>query len=288
MLYLLKNIKMTKIIAEIGINHNGDIELAKKLISMAKICGCDYVKFQKRNPEICVPEEQKKIMRETPWGYISYLDYKKKIEFSKKDYIEIDNFCKEIKIEWFASAWDFDSLYFLEQFNNKNHKIASALITNIDFLKQVALLKKYTFISTGMCELKDIDNAVNIFIKANCQFELMHSVSTYPADEKDLNLSLINFYKERYNCKVGYSGHEDTISPSILAAALGASSIERHITLNRSLFGTDQSASVEERGLRELVTVVKKIPMVLGVPQKKILEAEKLVAQKMRYWERNF
>ena len=139
-----------------------------------------------------------------------------------------------------------------------------------------------------MCELKDIDNAVNIFIKANCQFELMHSVSTYPADEKDLNLSLINFYKERYNCKVGYSGHEDTISPSILAAALGASSIERHITLNRSLFGTDQSASVEERGLRELVSVVKKIPIVLGVPQKKILEGEKLVAQKMRYWERNF
>ena len=278
---------MTKIIAEIGINHNGDIELAKKLISMAKISGCDYVKFQKRNPDICVPEEQKKQMRSTPWGYISYLDYKKKIEFSKEDYVKIDNFCKEINIEWFASAWDFDSLNFIEHFNIKKHKIASALITNIDFLKQVALLKKYTFISTGMCELRDIDNAVNIFEKANCKFELMHSVSTYPADEKDLNLSLINFYKERYNCKVGYSGHEDTISPSIVAAALGASSIERHITLNRSLFGTDQSASVEERGLRELVTVVKKIPIVLGVPQKKILEAEKLVAQKMRYWERN-
>jgi N-acetylneuraminate synthase len=275
---------MTKIIAEIGINHNGDIELAKKLISMAKISGCDYVKFQKRNPDICVPEEQKKQMRSTPWGYISYLDYKKKIEFSKEDYVKIDNFCKEINIEWFASAWDFDSLNFIEHFNIKKHKIASALITNIDFLKQVALLKKYTFISTGMCELRDIDNAVNIFEKANCKFELMHSVSTYPAEEKDLNLSLINFYKKRYNCNVGYSGHESTISPSIIAAALGASSIERHITLNRSLFGTDQSASVEERGLKELVTVIRKIPIVVGVQQKKMLEAEKLIAKKMRYW----
>ena len=277
---------MTKIIAEIGINHNGDIELAKKLISMAKIAGCDYVKFQKRNPDICVPEEQKKLMRDTPWGYISYLDYKKKIEFSKEDYVEIDNFCKEINIEWFASAWDFDSLNFIEYFNIKKHKIASALITNIDFLKQVALLKKYTFISTGMCELRDIDSAVNIFEKANCKFELMHSVSTYPAEEKDLNLSLINFYKKRYNCNVGYSGHENTISPSVIAAALGASSIERHITLDRSLFGTDQSASVEERGLKELVSIIKKIPVVLGVPQKKMLEAEKLIAQKMRYWSK--
>tara|TARA_B110000027_G_C16102091_1_gene293587 strand:+ start:377 stop:1210 length:834 start_codon:yes stop_codon:yes gene_type:complete len=275
---------MTKIIAEIGINHNGDISMAKKLISMAKNCGCDYVKFQKRNPDICVPENQKKQMRETPWGYISYLDYKKKIEFSKDDYKIIDDYCKEQKIEWFASVWDLDSLKFIEQFNVSTHKIASALVTNLELLKEVAKCKKYTFISTGMCELEDIDKAVDIFKKANCEFELMHSVSTYPADEKDLNLSLINFYKKRYNCNVGYSGHEAGISPSVIAAALGASSIERHITLSRSLFGTDQSASVERRGLTELVTVIRKIPIVLGVPQKKMLDAEKPIAKKMRYW----
>jgi len=275
---------MTKIIAEIGINHNGDIDMAKKLISMAKKCGCDYVKFQKRNPDICVPENQKKQMRETPWGYISYLEYKKKIEFSKDDYKIIDDYCKEKKIEWFASVWDLDSLKFIEQFNVSTHKIASALVTNLELLKEVAKCKKYTFISTGMCELEDIDKAVDIFKKANCEFELMHSVSTYPADEKDLNLSLINFYKKRYNCNVGYSGHEAGISPSVIAAALGASSIERHITLSRSLFGTDQSASVERRGLIELVTVIRKIPIVLGVPQKKMLDAEKPIAKKMRYW----
>ena len=275
---------MTKIIAEIGINHNGDISMAKKLISMAKNCGCDYVKFQKRNPDICVPENQKKQMRETPWGYISYLDYKKKIEFSKDDYKIIDDYCKEQKIEWFASVWDLDSLKFIEQFNVSTHKIASALVTNLELLKEVAKCKKYTFISTGMCELEDIDKAVDIFKKANCEFELMHSVSTYPADEKDLNLSLINFYKKRYNCNVGYSGHEAGISPSVIAAALGASSIERHVTLSRSLFGTDQSASVERRGLIELVTVIRKIPIVLGVPQKKMLDAEKPIAKKMRYW----
>ena len=275
---------MVKIIAEIGINHNGDISMAKKLISMAKNCGCDYVKFQKRNPDICVPENQKKQMRETPWGYISYLDYKKKIEFSKDDYKIIDDYCKEQKIEWFASVWDLDSLKFIEQFNVSTHKIASALVTNLELLKEVAKCKKYTFISTGMCELEDIDKAVDIFKKANCKFELMHSVSTYPADEKDLNLSLINFYKKRYNCNVGYSGHEAGISPSVIAAALGASSIERHITLSRSLFGTDQSASVERRGLTELVTVIRKIPIVLGIPQKKMLDAEKPIAKKMRYW----
>ena len=275
---------MVKIIAEIGINHNGDISMAKKLISMAKNCGCDYVKFQKRNPDICVPENQKKQMRETPWGYISYLDYKKKIEFSKDDYKIIDDYCKEQKIEWFASVWDLDSLKFIEQFNVSTHKIASALVTNLELLKEVAKCKKYTFISTGMCELEDIDKAVDIFKKANCEFELMHSVSTYPADEKDLNLSLINFYKKRYNCNVGYSGHEAGISPSVIAAALGASSIERHITLSRSLFGTDQSASVERRGLTELVTVIRKIPIVLGIPQKKMLDAEKPIAKKMRYW----
>ena len=275
---------MTKIIAEIGINHNGDINLVKKLILMAKNCGCDYVKFQKRDLDICIPNKQKEIMRETPWGYISYFDYKKKIELTKDNYDEINVFCKNLGIDWFASAWDLKSLNFIESYNIKYHKIASALLTNLAYLKQVASLKRYTFISTGMCELKNIDNAVNIFLKSNCKFELMHSVSTYPADEKDLNLSLINFYKKRYNCDVGYSGHESTISPSVIAAVLGASSIERHITLDRSLFGTDQSASVEEKGLKELVNIIKKIPIVIGKPVKKFLDKEKLIAEKLRYW----
>tara|TARA_B100000900_G_scaffold315718_1_gene274649 strand:- start:18343 stop:19182 length:840 start_codon:yes stop_codon:yes gene_type:complete len=279
---------MTKIIAEIGINHNGDINKAKQLILMAKDCGCDYVKFQKRNPDICVPENQKKIMRETPWGYMSYLDYKKKIEFSKDDYKIIDDFCKEENIEWFASVWDLDSLKFIEQFNVTTHKIASAMVTNLELVKEIAMCKKYTFISTGMCELEDIDKVVDIFKEVNCDFELMHSVSTYPAAEKDLNLSLISFYKKRYNCNVGYSGHESTISPSVIAAAFGASSLERHITLDRSLYGTDQSASVERRGLMELVNMVRKIPIVLGTPQKKMLEVEKPIAKKMRYWVKQF
>ena len=272
------------IIAEIGINHNGSLDIAKQLIDIAKVAGCDVVKFQKRNPDICVPEHQKSVMRDTPWGKMTYLDYKKKIEFSKDDYKIIDRFCKEQNIEWFASVWDLDSLKFIEQFNVSTHKIASALVTNLELVKEVAKCNKYTFISTGMCELKDIDKIVEIFNKANCDFELMHSVSTYPADEKDLNLSLIEFYKKRYNCNVGYSGHEPTISPSVIAAVLGASSIERHITLSRSLFGTDQAASVERRGLMELVTVVRKIPIVLGVPKKKLLEAEIPIAKKMRYW----
>jgi N-acetylneuraminate synthase len=276
---------MTKIIAEIGINHNGDINLAKKLILLAKNCGCDYVKFQKRDPDICVPEHQKLFLRDTPWGSMSYLDYKKKIEFSRESYVEIDNYCKEHKIEWFASAWDLKSLNFISNFDVSKHKIASALITNLDFIKEVSLSKKYTFISTGMCELKDIDNAVNIFLKSGCKFELMHSISTYPADEEDLNLSLINFYKNRYSCNVGYSGHERSVSPSIIAATLGASSIERHITLDRSMYGTDQSASLEERGLMELVTIIRKIPKVLGNPVKIFTEKEKLIAKKMRYWK---
>jgi N-acetylneuraminate synthase len=228
--------KQPKIVAEVGCNHQGDLNIAKDMIFKLKNSNVECVKFQKRDPDICVPEHQKFILRDTPWGSMSYLDYKKKIEFSKENYVEIDNYCKELKIEWFASAWDLKSLNFINNFDVSKNKIASALITNVDFIKEVSLSKKYTFISTGMCELKDIDNAVNIFLKFGCQFELMHSMSTYPADEEDLNLSLINFYKNRYSCNVGYSGHERSVSPSIIAATLGASSIERHITLDRSMY----------------------------------------------------
>jgi len=275
---------MVKIIAEIGINHNGDLKIAKQLIDLAKKAGCDYVKFQKRDLDICIPKDKRNEMRDTPWGKISYMDYKKKIEFSQNEYNEIDDYCKSLDIKWLASAWDLKSLEFLDNYDLPVNKIASALVTNDEFIKAVAARKKYTYISTGMCELKDIDNVVNIFESANCKYEIMHCVSTYPCKDSDLNLSLINFYKMRYECSVGYSGHEDSVSPSIVAATLGASSIERHITLSRSMFGTDQSASLEEPGLINLVQVIRKIPHVIGKPEKIFIEDEKKIAKKLRYW----
>jgi N-acetylneuraminate synthase len=275
---------MTKIIAEIGINHNGELKIAKQLIDLAKRSGCDYVKFQKRDLNICIPKNTRDVIRQTPWGDISYIDYKRKIELSYDDYKEIDNYCKSIDIKWFASAWDLNSLDFLKKFELPVNKIASAMVINDEFIKAVAAEKKYTYISTGMCDLKDIDKVVNIFETLNCKYELMHCVSTYPCKETDLNLSLINFYKTRYKCPVGYSGHEDSVSPSIIAAVLGASSIERHITLSRSMFGTDQAVSLEEPGLKNLVQVIRKMPIVIGKPEKRFFEDEKIVAKKLRYW----
>ena len=244
------------------------------------------MKFQKRDPEICVPDVQKNIMRDTPWGHMSYLNYKKKIEFGKREYDEINKYCRKKKIDWFASAWDENSQKFLKQYNSKYNKIASAMITNISFLKLVASEKKKTFISTGMTNLKDIDIAVKIFRKAKCPFVVLHCVSTYPCPEDQLNLNLIPVMKKRYNCNVGYSGHESSVSPSIIAVSLGATSLERHITLDRSMYGSDQSASLEEKGFSELIAAVRKIPKVIGTStEKKMLECEKPVAEKLRYWE---
>ena len=275
---------MTYIIAEIGINHNGSIDLAKKLIDMAVDCGCDAVKFQKRNPDICVPEWKKNDMRDTPWGHITYLEYKKKIEFGEKEFDEIDRYCKKKKIDWFASAWDFDSLKFLDRYDMKFHKIPSALITNIPFLEEVAKKRKKTLISTGMSTLDDIDRAVAIFKKNKCPCVLNHCVSTYPAPPEDLNLLIIKTLKERYKCEIGYSGHEVDLLPSILAVVLGAEYIERHITLDRAMFGTDQAASLEKRGLELLVRDIRRIDTLLGSGEKKINKSEQEVAAKQRYW----
>ena len=272
------------VIAEIGINHNGSIEMAKKLIDMAKRADCDAVKFQKRDINLVYTKEYLKEKRESPWGD-TQLDQKKGLEFSYDQYLEIDEYCKKLKIEWFASAWDLSSLEFLDKFNLKYQKIASAMITNKDFVNAVADRKKYTFISTGMTTIEDIDSAVDIFQRKKCKFELMHSVSTYPANETDLNLKMINTLKNKYKCKVGYSGHEASVSPSIIACAIGATSIERHITLDRSSYGSDQSASLEESGLTQLVGSIRKLNLVLGSGEKTFIEAEKKVAKKLRYWE---
>jgi N-acetylneuraminate synthase len=272
------------VIAEIGINHNGDINIAKKLIKLAKKSGCDAVKFQKRTIDIVYSKQELDKPRESPWG-TTQREQKIGLEFEKKEYDEIDKFCKEQEIIWFASAWDMQSLNFLDQYNLKYNKVASAMITHVDFLKEVAKRKKYTFISTGMSDYKIINSAVEIFKNEKCEFELMHTVSTYPCPEDQLNLHLINELRKIFNCKVGYSGHEASVSPSIFAACLGASSIERHITLDRTMYGSDQAASLEERGLVELVQILKKILITFGNKEKKIFDCEREVAKKLRYWE---
>jgi N-acetylneuraminate synthase len=273
------------IIAEIGINHNGDINIAKDLILLAKNSGCDAVKFQKRTIEIVYSKEELDKPRESPWGKTQRAQ-KEGLEFSKNDYDEINSFCKINNIIWFASAWDIESLFFLDQYNLKYNKIASAMITHEEFLTEVAKRKRYTFVSTGMSEYKAIDKAVEIFKDNKCEFELMHTVSAYPCPEDQLNLHLIQDLKNRYKCNVGYSGHEPSVSPTIVAVCLGATSVERHITLDRSMYGSDQAASLEKTGLEELVNIIRKIPIVIGNKEKNIFECEIEVAKKLRYWEK--
>jgi N-acetylneuraminate synthase len=274
-------------IAEIGINHNGDLALAKQLIDVAKEAGCNAVKFQKRTPDICVPESMKHVLRDTPWGNMTYLEYKKRIEFEKAEYDEIRKYCEDIQIDWSASAWDIESLRFLDQYQLPFHKVASALATNKPFLHEVALRKIPTVASVGMCEWNEIDDLVAIFESNNCKLTLLHTVSTYPADEKDLNLRMIQTLSQRYNGKIsiGYSGHETSVTPSIIASALGAMVIERHITLDRAMWGTDHAASLEPAGLRMLVGALRKTHVVLGDGIKKEIPGEKEISKKLRYWE---
>ena len=285
-LYNLKR-KKTFLIAEIGINHNGSVSEAKKLIKLAKKYDFDAVKFQKRDLRVCIPDHQKGVIRETPWGAITYLDYKKKIELNINQYQILSDFCRKIGIEMFASCWDINSLNQIKKLNFRYNKIASAMITNIKFLKAVAKEKKKTFISTGMCNMKDIEEAVKIFKSNNCKFVLMHSVSIYPCEESILNLSLIRTLKNKFKSEVGYSGHESSVSPSITAYFLGADYIERHITLDRANWGTDQASSLSETGIEQLSNCIRKIPLTLGDGKKIFHTGEKKVAKKMRYWEQD-
>jgi len=269
------------IIAEIGINHNGDIQIAKDLMKVAKDAGCDAVKFQKRSVDLVYSKEVLDSPRESPWG-TTQRDQKNGLEFGLEKYKEIDQYCMELGIEWFASAWNIESQKFLRQFDCKYNKIASAMIVHEDFLKEVASEGKYTFISTGMCEYSDIDKAISIFQEAHCPFELMHSVSTYPMEDEDANLKCIITLKEKYGCNVGYSGHEVGLAVSFAAAGLGISSLERHITLSRAMYGSDQAASVEPAGLRSLVGAVKKIEKAMGNGVKGVIKKEIPIAKKLR------
>lgn len=269
------------IIAEIGINHNGDIDICKKLIDAAVNAGCDAVKFQKRDIDLVYTQEFLDSPRESQWGN-TQRDQKLGLEFNEEEYREVDIYCKSRNILWFASSWDVNSQEFLQKFDLKYNKIASAMITSIPLLERVASEKKHTFISTGMSDFNMIDKAVEIFIKHECSYELMHCRSVYPMNEKDANLKVIDTLRQRYSCDVGYSGHEPGLAISYAAAALGISSLERHITIDRSMYGSDQSASIEPQGLTQLVGAVRKISLGLGDGIKTFDDEERQVAEKLR------
>lgn len=268
------------IIAEIGINHNGDIEIAKQLMDVAVETGCDAVKFQKRTPEICVPEEQKSIPRETPWGTMTYFEYKKRIEFEQKEFEQIDAYAKKIGIDWFASPWDVPSVDFLERFNVPCQKIASACLTDSELLTAINKTKTTTILSTGMSSMQEIDKAVSLL--SGVPLAIAQATSTYPAEASELNLRAIQTFAEKYNVPVGYSGHERGLQVTIAAVALGATFIERHITLDRSMWGTDHSASLEPEGLKKLVRDIRIIELALGDGKKKVYDSEIPIRAKLR------
>jgi sialic acid synthase SpsE len=268
------------IIAEIGINHNGDIEIAKQLMDVAVETGCDAVKFQKRTPEICVPEEQKSIPRETPWGTMTYFDYKKRIEFEQPEFEQIDAYAKKIGIDWFASPWDVPSVDFLEDFNVPCQKIASACLTDSELLTAVNKTETTTILSTGMSSIEEIDNAVSLL--NNVPLAIAQATSTYPAEASELNLRAIQSFAEKYKVPVGYSGHERGLQVTIAAVALGATFVERHITLDRSMWGTDHSASLEPEGLKKLVRDIRVVELALGDGKKKVYDSEIPIRAKLR------
>ena len=269
------------LIAEIGINHNGSLEICKQLIDVAVSAGADAVKFQKRTLALVYTQELLDSPRESPWG-TTQRDQKEGLELSFDDYKEIDRYCKSLNIQWFASAWDLESQKFLKQFECKYNKVASAMIVYDELLQAIAAEKKHTFISTGMSTKSDIDTAVAIFRKADCPFELMHCVSTYPMDDKDANLRRIETLRNTYKCDVGYSGHETGLAVSYGAMGFGISSLERHITLDRAMYGSDQAASIESYSLSNFVESIRAITKVLGDGKKVINELELRSRDKLR------
>lgn len=269
------------VVAEIGINHNGSIDIAKKMIDGAVFSGCDAVKFQKRTPELCVPKDQWYVERDTPWGRMNYIDYRYKMEFSKEQYGEIDRYCKEKKIEWFASCWDEESVDFIEQFNPSVYKAASACLTDINLLKKMQSTGKPLIVSTGMSTLNEINSAVNELAKQ--QLLIAHSTSTYPCPPDELNLKMIITLKNMFpDIPIGYSGHETGLAPTWAAVAMGATFVERHITLDRAMWGSDQAASVEILGLYRLVSNIRDIEKSLGDGIKKVYVSELPSRKKLR------
>ena len=268
------------LIAEIGINHNGDVETTKRLIDMAKLSGCDAVKFQKRTPEKCVPESMRNRMRETPWGYISYMDYRYKVEFGVDEYKSIDAYCKERNIAWFASCWDKESVGFMEQFNPPCFKVPSALITSRGLLETIYETGRPVMLSTGMSTMDQIQRAVNLFELK--RLLLAHSTSTYPCPKNELNLRMLKTLKKSFNCPIGYSGHEVGLATTVAAVVLGACFVERHITLSRSMWGSDHAASVEPTGLMKLVKDIRGVEMAMGDGSKCVYESEMPALQRLR------
>ena len=272
----------TYIIAEIGINHNGSLEVAKKLIDVAAVAGCDAVKFQKRNPDVCVPEHQKSVMRETPWGTMTYLEYKYKVEFEKEEYDEINEYCKDKGIAWSASPWDLDSLEFLDQYDLPFIKMPSAMMTNESLMRAAAKTGKKIIFSSGMSTLEETDKAVEWMREEGADFALLHCNSAYPAPIEDLNLSCIKTLQDRYKCEVGYSGHEFRIGTTVAAVYLGASILERHITLDRTMWGSDHLSSVEPQGLIKMVRGVRELELAFGDGVKKVTDGELPSRKKLR------
>ncbi len=271
------------VIGEIGINHNGDLGIAQQLIDMAKAAGADAVKFQKRTVDLVYTKEFLDSPRESPWGHTQRAQ-KAALEFGRNEYDQIDAYCRNVGIDWFASAWDVPSQLFLRPYHLKYNKIASPMVTHRELLETVADERKLTLLSTGMSDYEQLDAAVDVFRRHRCPFILMHCVSEYPAPEGALNLRCLVELRRRYNCPVGYSGHEVTMVPGVLAAMMGAVAVERHITLDRAMYGSDQAASLEKRGLEMLTSYIRTIPIVFGDGVKRVTPGEAANAKKLRYW----
>lgn len=271
----------TYIIAEIGINHNGDLDIAKAMIRKASEAGVDAVKFQKRTPEVCVPLAEQSKMRETPWGYMSYLDYRRHVEFGEAEYREIDQLCSSLGIDWFASVWDEGSVDFLEQFNPIAYKIPSAGLTDLPLLRKCEATGRPVILSTGMSTMEQIRAGVKVF-KNMDKLVITHATSAYPCDPNELNLRVIPQLIAEFDCPIGYSGHEVGLIPSVVSIALGSCMIERHFTLDRAMWGTDQAASVEPQGLEKLVKYTRVTEMALGDGVKRVYDAELPSLAKLR------
>ena len=270
----------TYVIAEIGINHNGDIEIAEKMIRAAKEAGVDAVKFQKRTPLLCVPPEERSKMRETPWGYITYLEYREHVEFGQKEYARIDALCKELGIDWFASVWDEEAIDFLEQFDPIAYKVPSASLTDNGLIDKLNSTGRPIILSTGMSTMEQIRESVAHFDMN--KLAITHATSAYPCDPSELNLRMVETLTKEFDCPVGYSGHEVGLIPSVVAVGLGASIVERHFTLDRSMWGTDQSASVEPGGMERLVKYIRVTEQALGDGVKKVYDSEIPSLKKLR------
>lgn len=268
------------VVAEIGLNHNGDVEIAKRLIDAAARAGCDAVKFQKRTPELCVPPEQRNVVRETPWGAMTYLDYRQKVEFGLAEYRELDRYCKEKGITWFASCWDQSAVDFIEQFTPPCYKIASATLTDAHLLSYIRATRRPVILSTGMSTMAQIETAVELL--GTDDLILTHCTSTYPCNPAELNLRMIETLRQRFPCPTGYSGHEVGLVTTVAAVALGACFVERHITLDRAMWGSDQAASIEPHGFERLVNYIRVVERAIGNGKKEVYPSELPIMQRLR------